>query len=159
VQVLGSAAVAGSDFNAGVLQPVIAWRERYRSGLAAIQSQGQEMFGADFPALTAEQQDRTLKASDQKFISLITDHTLEGMFCAPEYGGNKDRVGWTLLGYDGDSQPLGYSIFDETTMSYKERPDKPNSTADPDEEFAGVDAVTEQFLRGVVRVVGGPHFP
>ncbi len=159
VQVLGSAAVAGSVFNAGVLQPVIGWRERYRSGLAAVQSKSRDMFGAEFSALPPDQQDKVLNAGDQKFVDLITGHTLEGMFCAPEYGGNTNRVGWDLIGYDGDSQPLGYSIFDETTMGYKERPDKPNSTADAGEDFAGVDAATEQFLRILVRVVGGPHFP
>ena len=159
VQLLGSAAVPGADFNDAVLGPVIGWRDRYRAGLAAIQETSIETLGAEFAALTPMQQDDVIKAADANFISLVTDHTLEGMFCAPEYGGNADRVGWQLLRYDGDSQPLGYSIFDETTMSYRERADKPNSTADPDEDFGGVDAEVEHFLSLLVRVVGGPHFP
>ena len=96
---------------------------------------------------------------DQNFLSLITGHTLEGMFCAPEYGGNTDLVGWKLIGYGGDSQPLGYSLFDETKMTYHERADKPNSTANPDEDFSGVDANTQAFLTVLVQLVGGPHFP
>ena len=55
------------------------------------------------------------------------------MLCAPEYGGNRDCVGWTLTGFDGDSQPLGYAIFDETIQDYRERPDKPLSTILPDD--------------------------
>ena len=81
------------------------------------------------------------------------------MFSVTEYGGNKNRIGWDLIGYDGDSQPLGYSIFDETTMSYRERADKPNSTANPDEDFRGVDDHTQALLNTIVKLVGGPHFP
>ncbi|MFQ5666047.1 MAG: gluconate 2-dehydrogenase subunit 3 family protein [Candidatus Binatia bacterium] len=159
VQLLGTAAVPGSDFNVAILGPVIGWRERYRSGLAGIQSASRQMFGADFVALAAAQQDAVLAASDRDFVDLITDHTLEGMFAAPEYGGNTNRLGWDLIGYDGDSQPLGYSIFNEATMDYNERPDKPNSAPNPDEDFSGVDAATAQFLTILVRLVGGPHFP
>ena len=159
VQLLGTAAVPGSDFNTAVLGPVVGLRNQYRTGLAEIQSKSTAMFGADFAALTTEQQDQILAAIDTNFLGLITGHTLEGMFSVPEYGGNTDLVGWNLIHYDGDSQPLGYSIFNESAMRYNERPDKPNSTADPDEDFSGVDAKTQQFLRILVRVVGGPHFP
>lgn len=159
VQVLGSAAVPGADFNAGLLQPVIGWRSQYRTGIAGVDAKSMQMFSADFTALTPSQQDTVINGADAAFVDLITGHVLEGMFCAPEYGGNTNRVGWQLIGYDGDSQPLGYSIFDESTMTYKERPDKPNSTANPDEDFSGVDAITQQFLKVLVRVVGGPHFP
>jgi hypothetical protein len=159
VQLLGSAAVPGSDFNAGLLPPVIGIRDRYRSGLESLAAASQRLFAADFSALSAAQQDAVIKAIDQDFVDLVTGHTIEGTLCAPEYGGNKDLVGWRLIGYDGDSQPLGYSIFDETTQSYNERPDKPTSTANPDEDFSGVDAITQAFLKNLVRVGGGPHFP
>lgn len=158
VRLLGTAAVPGSDFNSAVLGPVIGWRDQYRTGIAALQSKSTEMFAADFLALTADQQDQVL-ATAGAFRDLITAHTLEGMFSAPEYGGNTNAVGWHLIRYDGDSQPLGYSIFDQTTTSYRERADKPNSSADPDEDFSGVDAATQQTLAALVRAVGGPHFP
>ena len=120
------------------------------------------MFGADFADADRQRsRTRSSRPADQDFVDLVTGHTIEGMFCAPEYGGNTNRIGWELIGYDGDSQPLGYSIFDETTMTYNERPDKPNSTANPDEDFSGVDAITQQFLTLLVKVAapGGPHFP
>jgi gluconate 2-dehydrogenase gamma chain len=159
VQLLGTAAVPGSDFNVAALGPVIGLRDRYRAGLAEIHAKSAATFGAEFAALTSEQQDQILAAIAPSFLDLLTGHTLEGLFCAPEYGGNRNRVGWELIHYDGDSQPLGYAIFDATTMSYQERPDKPNSTVDGDEDFAGVDANTDQFLRSLVKVVGTPHFP
>jgi hypothetical protein len=159
VQLLGTAAVPGSDFNTAVLGPVVGLRDQYKTGLADIQSKSQAMFSADFTTLSPTQQDTVLQAIDPNFFDLISEHTLEGMFCAPEYGGNSNGIGWTLIGYDGDSQPLGYSIFDATQMTYQERPDKPNSTADPDEDFSGVDATTQQFLNVLVRLAGSPHFP
>lgn len=161
VQVLGSAAVPGADSSGGMLGSVPGWRNQYRTGIAALEAMSTAMFSAAFAALTSSQQDAVLKATDQTFIALITGHILEGMFCAPEYGGNINRVGWDLIGYDGDSQPLGYSIFDETSMTYKERPDKPNSTQNPDEDFSGVDAITQQFMTLLVKVAspGTPYFP
>lgn len=158
VRLLGSAGVPGADFNSTALGPVTGWRDQYRTGIAALQSKSRELFAADFAALSADQQDQVL-ATAGPFRDLVTSHTLEGMFSAPEYGGNGNGIGWQLIRYDGDSQPLGYSIFDEATMSYRERADKPNSTADPDEDFAGVDAATQQVLAALVRAVGGPHFP
>ena len=159
VMLLGSAAVPGADFNDAVVGPTTGIRERYRTGLSDIQTKSMQMFGADFVALTSDQQDAILAAADPTFVDLVTSHTIEGMFSVPEYGGNTNRIGWNLIQYDGDSQPLGYSIFDTATMTYNERPDKPNSTANPDEDFSGVDAGTDKFLRFLVRIVGGPHFP
>ncbi len=159
VQLLGTAAVPGSDFNTSVLGSVIGLRERYRTGIAALQSTSRKMFSADFVALTSDQQEQVIEANGTEFVSLVTDHTLEGMLCAPEYGGNTNRIGWNLCGYDGDSQPLGYSIFDETTLRYHERPDKPTSTANPDEGFSDFDEPLQEFLTIIVKSVGGPHFP
>jgi hypothetical protein len=159
VQLLGTAAVPGSDFNSALLGPVIGLRERYRSGLASFQAKSREFFSGDFDALGAEQQDMVLAQVDPEFVDLLTQHVLEGMFGAPEYGGNHDGIGWQLIGYDGDSQPLGYAIFDETAMLYRERADKPTSTANPGEDLAGFDADTNRFLRFLVRLIDGPRFP
>jgi len=31
----------------------------------------------------------------------VLEHTLEGTFSDPHYGGNRDFIGWELLGYPG----------------------------------------------------------
>jgi gluconate 2-dehydrogenase subunit 3-like protein len=152
VQLLGSAAVPGADFNDAVLGPKTGIRERYRTGLSEVQTKSMQLFGSDFVALSSDQQDTVLGAVDASFVDLVTGHTLEGMFCAPEYGGNTNLSGWTLIKYDGDSQPLGYAIFDESTMEYKERPGKPTTTADMDDDMSGVDADTERFLKVLVKI-------
>src|SRR5207245_2353055 len=56
------------------------------------------------------------------FIDLLVEHTLEGCFAAPEYGGNRRLGGWRMLGIEGDDQPLGYSIFSRAKGDYVERP-------------------------------------
>ena len=38
-----------------------------------------------------------------------------------------------MLGLEGDSQPLGYSIFDSVADVYRERADHPMTTVNPDE--------------------------
>jgi gluconate 2-dehydrogenase gamma chain len=35
------------------------------------------------------------------FFAVVRQHTLEGMFADPMYGGNRDAAGWRLLGYPG----------------------------------------------------------
>jgi gluconate 2-dehydrogenase gamma chain len=32
---------------------------------------------------------------------VIWEHTVQGMFCDPAYGGNRDAIGWRLLGFPG----------------------------------------------------------
>lgn len=80
--------------------PVVGLQERYRAGLAAL--------GADFASVTEEEQERRLKAEGE-FTSLLYEHACEGMYGAPEYGGNRDLVGWRYIGFEGDVQPRGYS--------------------------------------------------
>ena len=70
------------------------------------------------------------------FLDLVIGHTLEGCFAAPEYGGNRFGRGWQMVGIEGDSQPLGYSLFSLRDDAYHERPAHPMSTPNPDEVAA-----------------------
>ena len=51
---------------------------------------------------------------------VIVLHTIQGSYCLPEYcGGGSDRamggqVTWASIRFDGDTQPLGNSVYDET---------------------------------------------
>jgi gluconate 2-dehydrogenase subunit 3-like protein len=80
--------------------PVVGLQERYRDGLAAL--------GGDFAEVDGKEQRRRLRA-EEDFRLLLYGHCCEGMYGAPEYGGNKNGVGWAYLGRDGDVQPRGYS--------------------------------------------------
>ncbi len=80
--------------------PVIGLQERYCAGL--------DVLGTDFAELDGDEQDRRLRL-DEDFTSLLYEHACEGMYGAPEYGGNRDGVGWSYIGFDGDVQPRGYS--------------------------------------------------
>lgn len=139
--------------------PEVDLRRRYREGLAMLQSIAADTFATAFADLTAEQRGEVLKQADQKFTDLLTLHVIQGTLCAPEYGGNTGGLGWQLAGFDGDSQPLGYEIYDETVPGfYRERSDKPNSGPDPDESCAGFSDDMKRFLDFISSVTGGGPF-
>lgn len=152
VRILGAAAVPEVANNPlATSLPEVDLRRKYRDGLAGLESKSQQLFGKPFVQLTVTQQSSVLDAADSDFVSLLTVHTFEGMFCAPEYGGNRDRLGWQLIKFDGDSQPLGYEIYDETLGGYRERPDKPNSGPNPDETCGGFSPGVTKFLKAISR--------
>ncbi len=145
-EILGTAAVPGlAAFDAQFGPPKTGLRDVYRQGLAKVDQVAQTAAGAPFAALDPGKQDAVLAMLDGgafmpdprrgglTFVDLLIQHTLEGCFSAPEYGGNRRRQGWAMLGLEGDDQPLGYSIFSLATGSYVERPDHPMSTPNPDE--------------------------
>jgi len=89
-----------------------ALRPAYASGLAALDAYARATAGAAFAALPSERQDAVLTDVEQNratgfavpsgvFFDLVLGHTLEGTFGDPSYGGNRDFIGWELLGYPG----------------------------------------------------------
>jgi gluconate 2-dehydrogenase gamma chain len=91
-------------------------RDAYRSGLAAFDRYCQMSRGKPFAQLTAIEQDSVLidmetgaatgsgagfAGSSAQFFALMLNHTRQGTFGDPYYGGNADFVGWDLLGYPG----------------------------------------------------------
>jgi gluconate 2-dehydrogenase gamma chain len=125
--------------------PLVGLRDVYREGLAKVDEVARVQAGAPFAALSAPMQDDVFEVLDggtfapdparggMTFIDILIRHTLEGCFCPPEYGGNQDRLGWRMLGIEGDVQPLGYSIFSRELGTYRERPGQPVSGPDPDD--------------------------
>jgi len=125
--------------------PKTGLRDLYRQSLAKVDRVAESVKGAPFAKLSTPDQDTVLQMLDDgafkpdprrdgdTFIDTLIRHTLEGCFSAPEYGGNTHLHGWELVGLEGDSQPLGYSIFDQTTNAYVERAGHPMTTANPDE--------------------------
>ena len=44
---------------------------------------------------------RTRESAPQAFFNLLLAHTIAGFFADPVYGGNRDMVGWKLIGFPG----------------------------------------------------------
>ncbi|GBD26761.1 hypothetical protein HRbin30_02103 [bacterium HR30] len=158
-RLLGSEAVPEFDFNASVLGPVTGLRNQYRSGLKELDDLSYASFGRSFSALEPAERQAVVQRASSDFIALVTGHALESFFSAPEYGGNLSALGWQAIGYDGDSQPLGYAIFDQSTNSYRERPGKPTTGPNPDETFSPFPPEIATLLRVLTRLAGSPRFP
>lgn len=92
----GSCGMPEREFNG----PVVGYQERYRSGLARL--------GEHFPEASWEEKRLRLEA-DPDFCEMVFHHGCEGMYGAPEYGGNRNCGGWEAAGYTGDVQPRGWS--------------------------------------------------
>jgi len=143
-ELYGSAQVPGAGFNDAALGPLVGLRDLYRNGLARVNEIATTVAGDRFDRLSTGDQDRVLGMLDgafapdprrdgHTFVDILIMHTLEGCFSAPEYGGNARARGWEMLSFEGDSQPLGYSIFSRAADGYVERPDHPMTTPNPDE--------------------------
>src|SRR5882672_10017009 len=83
-------------------------QEVYRAAIREIDG----ILGKPFDKLTAGEQDDVLhRLEDGKlalesvparfFFKLLLDNTIEGFFSDPIYGGNRDKLGWKLVGFPG----------------------------------------------------------
>jgi hypothetical protein len=116
LKIYGSRSIPGGYWNEKVAGEVIGLRDLIKSGIQ-----------------NAIQEDNKIPdwgRTSSHFQKTVTALVVEGCFSAPEYGGNLENQGWKLASFPGDSLPLGYSLFDESTQSYKERSDSPVSTFD-----------------------------
>ncbi len=151
VRIFGSAATPGGDFNDALLGPTVGWRDLYTDAVTRLDAVAAATSpGATFLTLgPADQQIAlaTVSSEVSQFGQALIEHTLEGVFCVPEYGGNADRAGWRLARYDGDSIPLGHAVYDASIDAYVDRPEEPTSTPSPhaiseDFDSAILDALT-----------------
>ncbi len=92
--------------------PLVAFRDTYYSGLAALDAYAERAKGAPFTKLSPRDQDAVLTDLEKNiatgfngrsaaFFALLRRHTIQGMFSDPYHGGNTDFVGWDLIGYPG----------------------------------------------------------
>jgi gluconate 2-dehydrogenase gamma chain len=114
-----------------------AQRPAYAAGLAALEAHARAKAGRAFADLPPDKQDELIGDLEQNrapgftpsssaFFALVLGHTLEGTFGDPHYGGNRDFIGWELIGYPGlrlavtaeqqrmnaDLEPLQASAYD-----------------------------------------------
>jgi len=89
-----------------------ASRQAYASGLAALDNYARSSKGKAFIELSPTDQDSVLTdvekgaatgftGSPVQFFNLVLNHTRQGTFGDPYYGGNANFVGWDLLVYPG----------------------------------------------------------
>ncbi|MBE7202111.1 MAG: gluconate 2-dehydrogenase subunit 3 family protein [Parafilimonas terrae] len=86
---------------------------RFRAGLAALDAHCRTNHAAGFADLDAERQVAALQGleagtvafdgpiSAKAFFELVLARTMEGFFADPIYGGNRDMVGWRMIGFPG----------------------------------------------------------
>ena len=82
----------------------------YAEGLKELRAKTNELFpNADkFSTLNSDQQVQVLTAIEKSaFFAQVRLHTIVGFFANPEYGGNQDKIGWNLIGFEDrfDWQP------------------------------------------------------
>ena len=84
----------------------------YRTGLVALDRYARSSRGASFTQLPPADQDTVLldvesgagtgfTGSSTAFFNMVLNHTHQGTFGDPYYGGNANFVGWDLVGYPG----------------------------------------------------------
>jgi gluconate 2-dehydrogenase gamma chain len=101
----------------------------YQAGVRDLDQLCRERHGAAFAELGQQQQDEVLEHLDvvvetlptefgahdgevtstedvrkgrlSYFFAVVREHVLQGFFCDPVYGGNRDAVGWKLVGFPG----------------------------------------------------------
>jgi len=113
-------------------QSVLSPQEIYRRGLEFVDGYAQSQFQKNFVDLSADQQDQVLtdmeadKATGfdgpggKAFFTQLRNDTIEGTFSDPMYGGNRDLVGWKLIGYPGAQRT--YSPDDIKNPSFQRDP-------------------------------------
>ena len=104
-------------------------RKIYKAGLPELQAKVRELFPAveKFSSATPEQQDEVLLSLDQHpfasprpfrprpdaqtFFETLRQHTIAGFLIDPDAGGNRDGVGWKVIGREREHMfqpPFGY---------------------------------------------------
>jgi gluconate 2-dehydrogenase gamma chain len=95
------------------LQSPMTPAERYRQSLAALYKYCRATYaGKSFAELTDDQKDKVISgleegtvkldgANGRVFFEQLLTNTQEGFFADPVYGGNRDMVGWKMIGFPG----------------------------------------------------------
>ena len=73
-------------------------QDAYTQGLADLSTR---TGGKRFGALSSSEQIALLTSIEKTpFFKTVRDHTIMGMFAAPQHGGNFHKVGWQQIGFD-----------------------------------------------------------
>lgn len=129
---------------------VTAMQTKYQAGIADLDVRAHKLGGKAFTELSEADQDKVIeilsgaskplhiKLSDSRklgtmlqgvsdddvsFFEMLALHTRQGMYCDPAYGGNRNRVGWELVGFPGpkslkDTNDCSYSVKEYLVNDY-----------------------------------------
>jgi gluconate 2-dehydrogenase gamma chain len=87
--------------------------ELYRAAIAGSNAYCRKTFGTDFAKCEPAQKESFLKdlqggkitleggLPGRVFFGVLYANVMEGLFADPIYGGNKDKIGWKLIGFPG----------------------------------------------------------
>lgn len=154
----GSEAIANGTINTPYVENWPGMHVLYEQALQLLDEAVQAAGAASFTELDEEQQLQAFDTTDPRFRTLFMEHLAEGMFSAPEYGGNRDLVVWRDYYYDGDSQPLGHTLYDSVTQTLYDRADAPNQTIDDDAFENPMSDAVLQFVNAITLGQGGKRF-
>lgn len=96
-----------------------------RDGLAAFEDAVRTQFpeAASFAELGDADQIRALAAAEETpFFGLVRFLTVAGMFAHPDHGGNRDKLGWQLLGFeDRHAWQPPFGFYDAQPIATEDR--------------------------------------
>jgi gluconate 2-dehydrogenase gamma chain len=106
--------------------------ELFRNALRAINEDIRKTNQGGFGKLSPADQDAYLKALEgaskdlagvpsNVFFQSLLEMTIEGFFSDPVYGGNKDMIGWKLVGFPG-AYANYYELVDQHGVAFKRPP-------------------------------------
>ena len=150
LKLFGSTGVEGGAPNELLLGAVKGLRAEVRELLAHTRT-----LDADLGTRPAVERLRIFNLLTEPERDLVLELMCQAAFSAPEYGGNAAGEGWKQIHFEGDSQPLGYSVWDESKNAYRERADFPMSTGNPGADPEGLDQGSRDLIETVVRALGG----
>ncbi len=105
--------------------------ELFRRSINAI-NQHFSAQGSSFRMLSGEQQDKFLQVlladgmtldgvPSKVFADFLLQHTIEGFFADPIYGGNRNMAGWRMVGFPGPYSDY-YELIDQYGMKLNREP-------------------------------------
>jgi len=89
------------------------WTGIYRAGFRSTEASSRSTYAKEFLELSFDEQTRLLErmqtgdlpktdwpsVAAKDFFRMLRDHTLQGAYSHPKYGGNRNKAAWDMIGY------------------------------------------------------------